>query len=114
ENLHWACSEIAVASGGSPNVERTHSVRVTIPASAQVVDVRYFHRSREDWRAPTEVGPWHSNAPDGDLQWMEIESAESHISGNMRIVEARCRNWSHNLRMFCALGVQYRGGAWLW
>lgn len=114
KGIHWACAEATVDRGGSNNVERTQNVRVTIPGSAALLDVRYFHRSRGDWQAPVEGGPWHSNAPGGDLQWMSIESAQSRTSGVDRIVEARCRNWSHNMRMFCALGVQYRAGAWLW
>lgn len=114
EGIRWACAEGVVSSGGSPNVERTQNVRVSIPASAAIMDVRYFHRSRGDWHDPVESGDWHTNPPDSDLQWMEINKAQIQFNGTSRIVEARCRNWSHNLRMFCAIGVQYREGVWLW
>jgi len=114
EGIYWVCAEASVSSGGSPNVERTQNVRIAIPASAALMDVRYFHRSRGDWQNPVEVGTWHRNAPGEDLQWMSIDGAQSQTNGVETIVEARCRNWSHNLRMFCAIGAQYRAGAWLW
>lgn len=112
--VFWKCAEREVPNGVKANVEIVRTVRVTLPASAEVLDIRYFHRSREDWHNPNPFGPWHTNGPDQDLQWMEIGRAEIVNSGETQVVEADCRNWSAELRMFCAIGVQYRADAWLW
>lgn len=114
KSLHWICAEITVPNGVTEQIEKTRTARVVIPASAALVDVRYFHRSRGDWRNPVEEGPWTTTPPDVDLQWMMIEKAEVLRTGDDQVIQAQCRNWSHNLKMFCAIGVCYRTGAWLW
>ncbi|HVR12075.1 MAG TPA: serine protease [Thermoanaerobaculia bacterium] len=113
-SLHWLCAETTVPRGVSQNVEKTRTVRLVIPASAELVGIRYFHRTRGDWQRPQEMGPWHTNPPDADLQWMMIEPAEVFRAGDDQVIQAQCRNWAHDLTMYCALGVQYRTAAWLW
>jgi hypothetical protein len=97
------------------NVHVTAPVRIVVPRSAALLDVFYFHRSRGDWRNPVELGPWHANMPETDLQWMKIHAATVSTDGDGDLaIEALCRNWSADLRMFCAVGVRYRAGVLLW
>jgi hypothetical protein len=112
--LQWICSEIVVPRGVAAHIEKARTVRVAISSSASIVDVRYFHRSRGDYRRPEEFGPWHTNPPDVDLQWMMVEKAEVLQSGDEQIIQAQCRNWSAELTMSCGIGVQYKVGARLW
>lgn len=112
--LHWVCVEVVVPRGVKEHIEKTRTARLLIPGSAEITAVRYFHRSRGDWQQPLEFGPWHVNPPDVDLQWMLIDRAEIIHTGGDQIVEADCHNWSDGMSMSCALGVQYRSGAWLW
>jgi hypothetical protein len=114
EGVRWICGDLVVPEGGAPQVEKVRTVSARIPATAEILDVRYFHRSRGDSRAPVEEGPWMANAPGDDLQWMHMTTARVRRGIAVQDVEVDCRNKSHNLRMFCAIGVQYREGAWLW
>jgi Trypsin-like peptidase domain len=114
KSIHWTCAEATVPRGVGPNVEKTKPVRVLIPSSAEILDVRYFHRSRGDWQAPVENGPWHANPPDVDLQWMMIDAGVVFGSGTDQLIQAQCRNWAHDMASFCAIGVQYKMDAWLW
>lgn len=114
KRLYWLCAEVRVPRGVTEHIEKTRFLRLSIPASAAIVDLRYFHRSRGDYRNPVENGPWTLNLPDTDLQWMSIERADVFRAGDDHIVQALCRNWSHSLTMSCAIGVRYRVDAWLW
>jgi hypothetical protein len=113
--IQWVCADAMVENGVKANVHVTTPVRIVVPKSAALLDVLYFHRSRGDWRQPVEVGVWHANMPDTDLQWMKIHAATVSTDGEGDLViEALCDNWSAELRMFCAIGVQYRAEALLW
>jgi hypothetical protein len=77
-------------------------VLVALPAAAEILDVRYFHLAGENRDTPV------TETPGIDLNWMKIEPAEWDRDSEFQVIAATCRNWSHNLKMTCGIGVQSR------
>ncbi len=114
EGLRWRCNKTEVQASGEQRKWIHDHVDVEIPKNAEIRDVRYFHRSRVDFRNPQPVGPWHRNAPEGDLMWMTMGKATVIEQPDKRIVRTPCSNQSHIFPMHCAVGVQYREAVRLW